>query len=49
MSVNTNIIKLLLSPALRGIVLGITLALLEHGYRVIANSRTVSRSQESWG
>ena len=29
-----------------GIGLGITRALLEHGYRVVANSRTISKSQE---
>ena len=26
--------------------MGITLALLEHGYRVVANSRTISKSKE---
>ena len=32
--------------AFSGIGLGITRALLEHGYRVVANSRTISKSQD---
>jgi NAD(P)-dependent dehydrogenase (short-subunit alcohol dehydrogenase family) len=36
----------LVTGASSGIGLGITLALLEHGYRVVANSRTISKSKD---
>ena len=36
----------LVTGASSGIGLGITLALLEQGYRVVANSRTISQSKE---
>lgn len=36
----------IVTGASSGIGLGITLALLEHGYRVVANSRTISKSKE---
>jgi len=36
----------LVTGASSGIGLGVTLALLEHGYRVVANSRTISKSKE---
>src|SRR3954469_18758352 len=48
MNVTTNNNKLaaIVTGASSGIGLGITLALLERGYRVVANSRTISRSTE---
>jgi NAD(P)-dependent dehydrogenase (short-subunit alcohol dehydrogenase family) len=36
----------IVTGASRGIGLGITRALLEHGYRVVANSRTISKSKD---
>jgi NAD(P)-dependent dehydrogenase (short-subunit alcohol dehydrogenase family) len=36
----------LVTGASSGIGLGVTLALLEHGYRVVANSRTISKSKD---
>jgi NAD(P)-dependent dehydrogenase (short-subunit alcohol dehydrogenase family) len=36
----------IVTGASSGIGLGITLALLEHGYRVVANSRTITRSKD---
>ena len=36
----------IVTGASSGIGLGITRALLEHGYRIVANSRTISKSKE---
>jgi NAD(P)-dependent dehydrogenase (short-subunit alcohol dehydrogenase family) len=36
----------IVTGASRGLGLGITRALLEHGYRVVANSRTISKSKD---
>ena len=47
MNTNTNESRVaLVTGASSGIGLGITRALLERGYRVVANSRTISRSAE---
>src|SRR5258708_2490105 len=47
MSANTNKKQVaIVTGASSGMGLGITRALLEHGYRVVANSRTISKSKE---
>ena len=47
MSVNINKKPVaIVTGASSGIGLGITRALLEHGYRVVANSRTISKSKD---
>src|SRR4029078_4055644 len=47
MSSNTNKrLVAIVTGASSGMGLGITRALLEHGYRVVANSRTISQSTE---
>ena len=47
MSANTNKKQVaIVTGASSGIGLGITRALLEHGYRVVANSRTISKSKD---
>ena len=47
MSVNMNKKQVaIVTGASSGIGLGITRALLEHGYRVVANSRTISKSKD---
>src|SRR5882672_7768798 len=47
MSANTNKrLVAIVTGASRGMGLGITRALLERGYRVVANSRTISQSRE---
>jgi NAD(P)-dependent dehydrogenase (short-subunit alcohol dehydrogenase family) len=43
---NKKLQTAIVTGASSGIGLGITRALLEHGYRVVANSRTVSKSKE---
>ncbi len=42
---NTKLVAIV-TGASSGIGLGITRALLEHGYRVVANSRTISTSKD---
>jgi NAD(P)-dependent dehydrogenase (short-subunit alcohol dehydrogenase family) len=47
MNANTNKSQVaIVTGASSGIGLGITQALLEHGYRVVANSRTISKSRD---
>ena len=47
MSANPNQKEVaIVTGASSGIGLGITLALLERGYRVVANSRTISKSKD---
>jgi len=46
MSSKTEPRAAIVTGASSGIGLGITRALLEHGYRVVANSRTISKSKE---
>jgi NAD(P)-dependent dehydrogenase (short-subunit alcohol dehydrogenase family) len=47
MNANTNKSQVaIVTGASSGIGLGITQALLEHGYRVVANSRTISKSKD---
>lgn len=47
MSININKKEMaVVTGASSGIGLGITKALLEHGYRVVANSRTISKSKD---
>ena len=44
-SANKNQVAIV-TGASSGIGLGITMALLEHGYRIVANSRTISKSRD---
>jgi NAD(P)-dependent dehydrogenase (short-subunit alcohol dehydrogenase family) len=47
MTANTNKRQVaIVTGASSGMGLGITRALLEHGYRVVANSRTISKSKD---